>query len=50
MKERGDHTALIWADIATKEKKHFTYEELAAKGSQCLNAVRKSALDCRQDA
>jgi 4-hydroxybutyrate---CoA ligase (AMP-forming) len=38
VKERGDNPALIWADIATQEKKRFTYKEFAAKGNQCLNA------------
>lgn len=44
VKERGEQTALLWTDIATTEQKRFTYKELAAKGSQCLNALRKAGV------
>ncbi len=44
LKERGDKTALIWADILTQESKSYTYKEFAAKGNQCLNAIRKSGV------
>lgn len=39
VKERKDQTALIWTDIASKEEKLFTYEEFAANGNKCLNAL-----------
>jgi len=42
LKERPDHTALIWADIHTGESKTFTYKEFAAQGNQCLNRLRKA--------
>jgi len=45
VKERGDKTALIWMDIATKEKKSFSYNEFADKGNQCLNILRKSGIE-----
>ena len=44
VKERGEHTALIWADIHTQEQKRFTYSEFAAKGNQCLNALRNAGV------
>ena len=40
VEERGNKTALIWADIHTKENKSFTYKEFAANGNKCLNALR----------
>ncbi len=45
VKERGDKTALIWADIATQAKQRFTYKEFAANGNQCLNALRETGVD-----
>ncbi|ACN13998.1 AcsM1 [Desulforapulum autotrophicum HRM2] len=45
VKERGDQTALIWADIAKPGKLSYTYKELAAKGNQCLNLLRKSGVE-----
>jgi len=44
VKERGDHQAFIWADIATKESKKFTYSEFAGRGNQCLNALKNSGV------
>ncbi|WP_319523666.1 AMP-binding protein [Breoghania sp.] len=44
VKERGDNTALIWADIATEEKKRYTFNEFAAKSNQCLNALRNAGV------
>ncbi len=44
VKERGDKEALIWADIATKESKTYTYSEFAACGNQCLNRLRKAGV------
>jgi len=44
VKDRGDNTALIWADIATEEKKSFTFKEFAAKSNQCLNALRNAGV------
>jgi acetyl-CoA synthetase/4-hydroxybutyrate---CoA ligase (AMP-forming) len=45
VKERGDKTALIWADIATEEKKSYTYKEFAAHSNQCLNALRGAGVE-----
>lgn len=45
VKERGDATALIWTDIATRGDKSFTYKEFAANGNKCLNILRKSGVD-----
>lgn len=44
VKERGDHRALIWTDIATKEVKTYTYRELAHKAGQCLNTLRDAGV------
>ena len=44
VKERGDHTALLWTDIATKEEASFTYSQFAAKSNQCLNALRGAGI------
>jgi len=44
VKERGDHPAFIWADIATRESKSYTYSEFAAQGNQCLNALKNSGV------
>ncbi|PID41024.1 MAG: acetyl-CoA synthetase [Proteobacteria bacterium] len=45
VKERGGHTALLWTDIATQEKMRFTYKEFAARGNQCLNALRGAGVE-----
>lgn len=45
LKERGDKTALVWADILTEESRSFTYKEFAAKGNQCLNTLRDSGVE-----
>jgi 4-hydroxybutyrate---CoA ligase (AMP-forming) len=45
VKERGDKKALIWADIATKESKSYSYKEFAARGNQCLNFIRRAGVD-----
>jgi 4-hydroxybutyrate---CoA ligase (AMP-forming) len=44
VKERGDKAAILWMDIVTKEKKSYTYREVAARGNQCLNMLRKSGV------
>ena len=44
VKERGDKTALIWSDIATQEKKSYSYKEFANRGNQCLNALRAAGI------
>ena len=41
----GDKTALIWADIHTGDQKRFTYREFAARGNQCLNALRHAGVE-----
>jgi acetyl-CoA synthetase/4-hydroxybutyrate---CoA ligase (AMP-forming) len=43
--ERGDKTALVWMDIASGEKKRFSYRELAANGNRCLNMLRKFGVE-----
>lgn len=45
LKERGDKTALIWADILTEESKSFSYREFSAKGNQCLNTLRAASVE-----
>ena len=45
VKERGDKPALIWADIASKESKTFTYSEFAANSNRCLNSLRGAGVD-----
>ena len=45
VKERGDKPALVWTDIATEERRLFSYREFAARGNQCLNAVRKAGVE-----
>ena len=44
VKERGDQTALLWTDIATKEVKKFTYTEFGANGNRWLNILRDSGV------
>lgn len=45
VKERGDKTALLWMDIASKEKKSYTYRELAGNGNKCLNLLRRFGVE-----
>jgi 4-hydroxybutyrate---CoA ligase (AMP-forming) len=45
VKANAEKKALIWADIATKESKTYTYKEFAARGNQCLNRLRKAGID-----
>jgi acetyl-CoA synthetase/4-hydroxybutyrate---CoA ligase (AMP-forming) len=35
---------LIWADIASEEKKSYTYSEFAACGNQCLNRLHHAGI------
>ena len=44
VKERPDHTALIWADIHTQENKSFSYKQFAELGNQCLNRLNKAGV------
>ncbi|MGW8187880.1 MAG: acyl-CoA synthetase [Desulfobacterales bacterium] len=44
VKERPDHTALIWADIHTQESKSYSYKEFAKLGNQCLNRLYKAGV------
>lgn len=39
VKERGEKTALLWTDIATRKKKSYSYNEFAARGNRCLNSL-----------
>ena len=45
VRERGDQAALIWADLETGAEARFTYAQLAAKGNQLLNYLRKYGVD-----
>ncbi len=45
VRERGDHRALIWTDIATKEVKTYTYGELAVQANKCLNVLRNAGVE-----
>ena len=45
VKERGDKTALIWADIVTTESKSYSYRDFSFHGNQCLNALRKAGVE-----
>ncbi len=45
VKERGDKTALIWADIVTTESKSYSYQDFSFHGNQCLNALRKAGVE-----
>jgi acetyl-CoA synthetase/4-hydroxybutyrate---CoA ligase (AMP-forming) len=45
VKERPNHTALIWADIHTAESKKYSYKEFAAHGNQCLNRLHSSGVN-----
>ena len=40
VKERGDTTALIWANLDTGEDKKFSYKEFAEEGNKLLNFLR----------
>ena len=40
VKERGDSTALIWANLDTGEDKKFSYKEFAEEGNKLLNFLR----------
>jgi 4-hydroxybutyrate---CoA ligase (AMP-forming) len=44
VKERGGQTALLWLNIDTDEEHRYTYSELAGKGNQVLNFLRKSGV------
>ncbi len=44
VKERGDKTALIWADIVTTESKSYSYRDFSYHGNQCLNRLRKDGV------
>nr|NJM03350.1 acyl-CoA synthetase [Desulfobacula sp.] len=45
VKERGEHKALIWTDIVSREVKTYTYRELAVQGNKCLNALRRAGIE-----
>ncbi|MEM0202817.1 MAG: AMP-binding protein [Archaeoglobaceae archaeon] len=44
VKERGDQTALLWANLDTGEKKKFSYAEFAKEGNKLVNALRGAGL------
>jgi len=48
-KERGDQTAILWADMGTGEERRYTYKELAAEGNRCLNFLRKHGIEQGQN-
>ncbi len=43
--ERGDKTALVWADLTGDDKRSYTYKEFAANGNRCLNTLRNAGAD-----
>jgi acetyl-CoA synthetase/4-hydroxybutyrate---CoA ligase (AMP-forming) len=45
VRERGDQAALLWTDLETGAEARFTYAQLAAKGNQLLNCLRKHGVD-----
>ena len=45
VRERGDHKALIWTDIVSREVKTYTYRELSVQGNKCLNALRRAGIE-----
>jgi len=45
VKERGDKTAFIWADIVTTESKSYSYRDFSFHGNQCLNRLRKAGVE-----
>src|SRR5690606_22503547 len=45
VKERGDKTAFIWADIVTTESKSYSYRDFSFHGNQCLNGLRKAGVE-----
>jgi acyl-coenzyme A synthetase/AMP-(fatty) acid ligase len=45
VKERGDQLALIWVHLDTDEEQRYTYTQLAQKGNQILNFMRKSGVE-----
>jgi acetyl-CoA synthetase/4-hydroxybutyrate---CoA ligase (AMP-forming) len=44
VKERGDQTGLIWADLESGAERRFSYKELAQNGNRFLNYVRKQGV------
>ena len=44
VKERGGLTALLWVNIDTDEERRYSYSELAGKGNQILNLLRKEGV------
>ena len=45
LKERSDKTALIWQDLASGDKRSYTYREFAENGNRCLNRIRQAGGD-----
>lgn len=44
VRERGDQTALIWANLDTGDKRKFSYAEFAKEGNRVVNALRGGGL------
>ncbi len=44
VKERGDHKALVWTDIASKAVRKYSYAEFAVQGNKCLNALYNAGM------
>ncbi len=44
VRERGDQTALIWADLSSDKEKTMSYRELAAEANRCLNLLREKGV------
>lgn len=45
VRERGDQAALIWTDLDSGVETTYTYAQLAAKGNQLLNYLRRQGVD-----
>lgn len=45
VKERGAQTALLWYCLDDDQEKRYSYAELAQKGNQVLNFLRKKGVD-----
>ena len=44
VRERGDQTALIWADLGSDKERTMSYRELAADTNRCLNLLREKGV------
>jgi len=49
VKERGDQTALLWADMDTGKERKLSYRELTEEGNRLLNFLRKNGVEQGQN-